>query len=44
VNSPSDEVEPQVKGSGLFTTTHWSVVLAAEQTGTPQSSEALENL
>jgi len=28
MNSPSDGVEPSAKGSGLFTTPHWSVVLA----------------
>ena len=44
MSSLGDRVEPSAKVSGLFTTTHWSVVLAAEQTGTPQSSEALENL
>jgi DNA-directed RNA polymerase specialized sigma24 family protein len=27
-----------------FTTTHWSVVLAAAQTDSPQAAEALENL
>jgi len=29
---------------GEFTTTHWSVVVAAGQGGSPQSTEALENL
>jgi hypothetical protein len=26
--SPSDRVEASAKGSGLFTTTHWSMVLS----------------
>jgi DNA-directed RNA polymerase specialized sigma24 family protein len=44
MDSPSDGVEPSAKGSGLFTTTHWSVVLAAGGQKTPQSSAALELL
>ena len=44
MNSPSDEVEPSAKGSGLFTTTHWSVVLAAGDGASPSSREALERL
>jgi RNA polymerase sigma-70 factor (ECF subfamily) len=44
MNSPSDGVEPSARVSGLFTTTHWSVVLAAGQAGSPRSAEALENL
>jgi DNA-directed RNA polymerase specialized sigma24 family protein len=42
--SPSDSVEPSAKGSGLFTTTHWSVVLAAGDSASPDSREALEKL
>jgi len=42
--SPRDSVEPSAKGSGLFTTTHWSVVLAAGQPDAPQAGEALEKL
>jgi len=42
--TPSDRTEPLAKGSGLFTTTHWSVVLAAGQADTPQAREALETL
>jgi RNA polymerase sigma-70 factor (ECF subfamily) len=42
--SPSDSVEPSAEGSGLFTTTHWSVVLAARQPDSPQAGEALEQL
>jgi RNA polymerase sigma-70 factor (ECF subfamily) len=44
MNSPGDGVELSVKGSGLFTTTHWSTVLAAGQAGSSASSEALERL
>ncbi|MHC1764360.1 MAG: RNA polymerase sigma factor [Verrucomicrobiia bacterium] len=44
MNCPSDGVEPSAKGSGLFTTTHWSVVLAAGQTKLPQAAQALEAL
>ena len=44
MDPPSDGVEPSAKGSGLFTTTHWSVVLAAGQQDSPQASEALETL
>jgi RNA polymerase sigma factor (sigma-70 family) len=44
MDSLSDEVEPSAKGSGLFTTTHWSVVLAAGLTDAPQAGEALEKL
>ncbi len=35
--------EPQLHG-GVFATTHWSVVLAAGQRGTPESGAALELL
>ena len=31
-------------GEGVFATTHWSVVLAAGQTATPEAQEALERL
>ena len=44
MNGPSDGVEPSAKVSGLFTTTHWSVVLAAEQSESPQAAQALEQL
>jgi RNA polymerase sigma factor (sigma-70 family) len=44
MNSPSDGVEPSAKGSGLFTTTHWSVVLAAGQSESPRAAQALETL
>ena len=44
MDSPSDGVEPSAKGSGLFTTTHWSVVLAARRQDSPEASEALEKL
>ncbi len=44
MNGPSDGVEPSAKGSGLFTTTHWSVVLAAGQGESPQAAQALETL
>jgi len=40
----SQGVEPAAKGSGLFTTTHWSVVLAAGQADGPEGREALEQL
>ena len=44
MDSPSDGVEPSAKGSGLFTTTHWSVVLAAGQADSPHAAEALQAL
>lgn len=44
MNSSSDGVEPAAKGSALFTTTHWSVVLAAGEKETPESAAALELL
>ncbi|MHC1768172.1 MAG: RNA polymerase sigma factor [Verrucomicrobiia bacterium] len=44
MDSPSDGVEPSAKGSGLFTTTHWSVVLSAGQQDSPLAAEALEKL
>ena len=44
MNSLSDGVEPSAKGSGLFTTTHWSVVLAAGDSDSPQAAAALERL
>ena len=44
MNSPSDGVAPSAKGSGLFATTHWSVVLAAGQGANVQASAALEQL
>ncbi len=44
MNSPSDGVEPSAKVSGLFTTTHWSVVLAAGHGTDTSATEALERL
>ena len=44
MNGPSDGVEPSAKVSGLFTTTHWSVVLAAGLSESPQAAQALEQL
>jgi len=44
MDSPSDGVEPSAKGSGLFTTTHWSAVLAAGQGESPRAAQALETL
>ncbi len=44
MNSSSDRVEPSAKGSGLFTTTHWSVVLAAGHGTDTIATEALERL
>jgi RNA polymerase sigma-70 factor (ECF subfamily) len=44
MNSPSDGVEPSAKGCGLFTTTHWSVVLAAGRGTATCATEALERL
>ena len=44
MNSPSDGVEPSAKGSRLFTTTHWSAVLAAGHQDGPLAAEALEKL
>jgi RNA polymerase sigma factor (sigma-70 family) len=44
MNSPSDGVEPSSRPSGLFATTHWSVVLAAGHASSPHAQEALEQL
>ncbi len=44
MESSTDGVEPSAKGSGLFTTTHWSVVLAAGQADSPAAAQALEQL
>ena len=44
MENPSDGVEPVAKGSRLFTTTHWSVVLAAGQSESPQAAQTLEQL
>jgi RNA polymerase sigma-70 factor (ECF subfamily) len=45
VNGPSDGVEPSAKVSGVFATTHWSVIVAAGgQLGEPQAAAALEQL
>jgi DNA-directed RNA polymerase specialized sigma24 family protein len=39
-----DDSSPQPGGGEWFTTTHWSVVLAAGQTANPTAGEALEKL
>jgi RNA polymerase sigma-70 factor (ECF subfamily) len=44
MDNPSDGVEPSAKGSGLFTTTRWSVVLAAGHQDGPLAAEAIEKL
>jgi DNA-directed RNA polymerase specialized sigma24 family protein len=44
MNRPSDGVEPSAKGSGLFMTTHWSVVLEASHGTDPCATEALDRL
>ena len=44
MNGPSDGVGPSAKVSGLFTTTHWSVVLRAGDGDSPQAASALEQL
>ena len=44
MSSPPHRVEPSANVGGQFTTTHWSVVLAAGQTNAPQGVEALEKL
>ena len=44
MSSPSDGGEPSAKVPGLFTTTHWSVVLAAGDPQSPASAQALETL
>jgi RNA polymerase sigma-70 factor (ECF subfamily) len=44
MNSTSDGVEPSAKVSGLFTTTHWSVVLTAGRAYSPAAAQALEQL
>ena len=44
MNSPSDGVEPSAKGSGLFATTHWSVVLAAGHGTDTHAAEAWSSL
>ena len=44
MDSPSAGVEPSAKVPGLFTTTHWSVVLAAGQPESPEAARALETL
>ena len=40
----SEGVEPAAKGPRLFTTTHWSVVMAAGRSNDPRATEALECL
>ena len=44
MDSPNNGVEPSAQGSGLFTTTHWSVVLAAGNSGSSDAAQALEKL
>ena len=44
MDSPSDGVEPSAKVPGLFTTTHWSVVLSAGHGTDTRATEALERL
>lgn len=44
MSSVSDGVERLPEGGGLFATTHWSVVLAARDAGSPRATEALERL
>lgn len=42
--NPGEEVEPLSRPHGWFATTHWSVVLAAGASESPQSVAALERL
>src|SRR4051812_9870833 len=42
--SGEQNARPPTVQTPLFTTTHWSVVLAARQTKTPEATEALEKL
>lgn len=44
MNGRSEGVEPAANGPRLFTTTHWSVVLAAGCSNDPRATEALEHL
>ena len=44
MNGRGEGVEPAAKGPRLFTTTHWSVVLAAGRSNDPRATEALERL
>jgi len=44
MNGRGEGVEPAAKGPRLFTTTHWSVVLAAGRSNDSRASEALECL
>lgn len=39
-----DSVELSPRSAGMFATTHWSVVLSAGQSESPQAAEALEKL
>ena len=41
--SPSDGVEPSSRPPGLFATTHWSVLLAAQHGDAPDARTALES-
>src|SRR6266571_5185734 len=41
---PDERTETRAPQPGWFATTHWSVVLAAGQTASPQAEEALEKL
>ncbi len=42
--SPSDGVEPSSRPPGLFSTTHWSVILTAGEGDSARATEALEKL
>jgi RNA polymerase sigma factor (sigma-70 family) len=42
--SPNDGQEPSSRSSGLFATTHWSVILTAGKGESEQAAEALEKL
>jgi RNA polymerase sigma factor (sigma-70 family) len=44
MDGPREGVKPSEKVSGLFTTTHWSVVMAAGGPQSPASARALETL
>ena len=44
MHGSANSSQPAAPPQGVFTTTHWSVVLAAGQDCSPQSTEALEQL